>query len=257
MRYEEYGKEGAATVALLHGGGLGPWSCRKAAMLLADRFRVVLPVLDGHAGSDRQFTTIRDNAEEILSFLDECFGGRVDLIGGLSLGGQILLEMLALRGDVSRFAIVESAAVIPDRVTAALIGPAFGMSYGLIANRTFAKLQFRSLHMPEVLFEDYYRDTRAIGKGDLIAFTKASASYALNMAAAGTSARIGVFAGGKEVRRILKSADVLRDAIPGCRRTILPGLYHGEFSICRPEEYARTVRDMLDGDRNGKGTVCC
>ena len=70
-------------------------------------------------------------------------------------------------------------------------------------------------------------------------------------------ARIGVFAGGKEVRRILKSADVLCDAIPGCRRTILPGLYHGGFSLGCPEEYARTVREMLDGTGDGEGTACC
>ena len=245
MRYEEYGNDGAGTVVLLHGGGLGPWSCRRAALLLADRFRVILPVLDGHAGSGRPFTTIRANAEEILSFLDERSGGRADLIGGLSLGGQVLLEMLALRRDVCRFAIVESASVIPDRLTAALVGAAIGMSYGLIANRAFAKLQFSSLRLPQELFEDYFRDTRAIGKGDLAAFTKASAEYCPDGAAAGTAARVRVFAGGKEVRRILRSADVLRDTIPGCERTILPGLYHGGFSICRPEEYARTAMEML------------
>ena len=245
MRFEEYGRDGAGTVVLLHGGGLGPWNYREEARLLKDRFRVVLPVLDGHAGSGRPFTSIGDSAEEILRFLDERFGGRVDLIGGLSLGGQVLLEVLARRRDVCRCAIVESAAVVPDRLTAALVGLAFGLSGGLIANRAFAKLQFASLHMPGELFEDYYRDTRAIAKSDLIAFTKASAEYSLNGAVAGTAAEVRVFAGEKEVRRILKSADALRSAIPGCRTAILPGLRHGGFSLGRPDEYARTVREML------------
>ena len=48
-----------------------------------------------------------DNAAEIISFIDKNFGGSVLLIGGLSLGGQILLEMLSRRKDLCRFAMVE------------------------------------------------------------------------------------------------------------------------------------------------------
>ena len=52
MRYVEYGNQNTETVILLHGGGLSWWNYRDVAHLLSDRFRVILPILDGHADSD-------------------------------------------------------------------------------------------------------------------------------------------------------------------------------------------------------------
>ena len=245
MVVREFGQDKGETILLLHGGGLSWWNYREEARLLEADFHVILPVLDGHAGSDRPFTTIRENAEEIIAYVDEKLGGRVLLMGGLSLGGQILLEMLARRRDLCRHALVESAAVLPSAITNALIGPAFGSSWGLIKNRTFARLQFRSLHIREDLFEDYYRDTCLIGKADMIAFMKANTAYALDPAIAETGAEVHVFAGQRETREILRSADAIQAAVPGCSRTLLPGLRHGEFSINRPEAYVQTVRTLI------------
>ena len=249
MQYREFGPESAETLLLLHGGGLSWWNYREEAELLRRDYHVLLPVLDGHAGSDRHFTSIGDSASELLSLIDERFGGRVLLIGGLSLGGQILLEMLCRRGDVCRCALVESAMVLPSRLTHALIGLAFGASWGLTKNRRFAKLQFASLRMKEDLFEDYYRDTRAIEKKDMIAFMKANTAYALGDAIAGCEAAVHVVAGEKETRGILRSAELIRQRVPGSSLTILPGLYHGEFSINHADRYVRAVRSILAGGK--------
>ena len=117
MRFIEYGKENKDVIVLLHGGGLSWWNYREVAELLQTDFRVILPILDGHSGSDSDFTTIEDNADRIISFIDENFGGSVLLLGGLSLGGQVLLEILSRRKDICRFAIVESALVLPSKLT--------------------------------------------------------------------------------------------------------------------------------------------
>ena len=246
MNYKEFGNSQSETIVLLHGGGLSWWNYRETAQMLQTEYHVILPILDGHAGNDRPFTTIEDNAAEIVAFINTHCGGNVLLIGGLSLGGQIVLEMLSQRSTNCQFAIVESAAVIPSKVTNALIGPAFGSSYALIKSRSFAKLQFASLHMKPELFEDYYQDTCSIQKSDMIAFMKANTSYSLNGAIADTTAKVHVFAGGKENREILRSADAICKAIPGSQKTILPGLYHGEFSINDPQRYVRTIHRILD-----------
>ena len=117
MQYKEYGIQNRDVIILLHGGGLSWWNYREVSERLQNDFRIIIPILDGHAGSDENFTTIEDNAAEIISFIDRNFGGLVLLIGGLSLGGQILLEMLSRRKDLWRFAMVESAAVIPSKLT--------------------------------------------------------------------------------------------------------------------------------------------
>ena len=243
MRYAEFGPNGGKTLVLLHGGGLNWWNYRTAAQALAE-FHVVLPILDGHAGSDRSFTSIEDNAREVLSWIEERLGGRIALLGGLSLGAQVAVEMLHQRPDICEAALVESAALIPDRLTHAMVGPAFNGSYGLIQKPWFARLQFRSLHMAPALFEDYYRDTCAIEKRDMIAFLQASAAYALKDLS-GCQAQVAIYVGEKENRRMQRSARLLEGALPGAALHVLPGLYHGEFSLNHGENYAQAVRALL------------
>ena len=69
MNIVEFGAEHKDTIILLHGGGLSWWNYRESAMLLQNEYHIVLPILDGHAGSDRPFTTIEENASEIISFV--------------------------------------------------------------------------------------------------------------------------------------------------------------------------------------------
>ena len=105
MNYVEYGKENTNVILFLHGGGLSWWNYEEVAKSLQDDYHIILPILDGHAESDKPFTTIEDNAAEIIAYIDAHFGGYVFLIGGLSLGGQILLEILSQRNDICKCAI--------------------------------------------------------------------------------------------------------------------------------------------------------
>ena len=241
----EFGQCNTDVVMLLHGGGLSWWNYREVAELLAERYHVVLPVLDGHADSDASFTTIEDNAARLISYIDAHFGGQVLALGGLSLGGQIAVEMLSQRKDICRYALLESALVKPSKLTAAMIGPAFGMSYGLVRQKWFAKLQADFLGISKPLFDDYFRDTCAISKADMIAFLKANSLYTIKPGLSETTAKTKIVAGAKEPKSIRDSAKLLRDAIPGSRMEILPGLRHGDLSINKPEQYVKILTNWL------------
>ena len=241
MNCMEYGHTNRDTIILLHGGGLSWWNYREIAEKLSSSYRVVLPILDGHAQSDAGFSTIEDNAERVISFIDEQFGGSVLLIGGVSLGGQILLEILSRRKDICRYALVESALVIPSKFVHAMIRPAFGSCYGLIRHRWFSKLQFRSLRIRDDLFEEYYRDTCGISKSDMIAFLEANALYSLKSSIRDSSAEVYVFVGERESRGMRKSAERIHEALSGSVLHVLPKLYHGQFSLNCSEDYVKTV----------------
>ena len=158
MNYVEYGKENSDVIILLHGGGLSWWNYKEVAERLQTDYHVVLPILDGHAGCDKQFTTIENNALDIIEFVNSKLGGSVLMMGGLSLGGQILLEILSQRKDICKYTIVESVLVIPSKFTYSMIKPAFGSCYGLIKYKWFSKLQFKSLRIKPDLFDEYYKD---------------------------------------------------------------------------------------------------
>ena len=209
----EFGQQNPDVVMLLHGGGLSWWNYREVAARLGSKYHVVLPVLDGHADSDAPFTTIEANANRLISDIDTRFGGHILAIGGLSLGGQIAVEMLSQRPDICRYALIESALLRPMKLTHALIGPTFGMSYGLIKQKWFAKLQADYLGIPKALFDDYYRDTCAISKADMIAFLKANSSYTIKPSLSETAAKVKIVAGSREQKNIRDSAKMLHKAI--------------------------------------------
>ena len=245
MTVMEYGKQNQDTILLLHGGGLSWWNYREASQKLAEQYHVVLPVLDGHAGSDAPFTTIEDNADRLISYIDARFGGQVLAIGGLSLGGQIAVEMLSRRPGICRYALIESALVRPMKLTAALIPPAFGMSYGLIGQRWFARMQADYLGIPRELFDDYFRDTCRISKADMIAFLKANSLYTIKPGLSETRAKVKIVAGSREQKNIRDSAAMLNRTMPGSSMEILPGLRHGDLSINCPERYVRMLTDWI------------
>ena len=245
MQYVEYGAHNLQTVILLHGGGLSWWNYRDVVQLLSEHFHVVLPILDGHAGSDVPFTSIEDNAARIIAHIDQYFGGKVLAVGGLSLGGQIAVEMLTQRPDICRFALLESTLVKPSKLTYALIKPTFGMSYGLIKQKWFAKMQAAYLGIPQKLFDDYYRDTCKITKEDMIAFLKSNSAYSTQPALRNTQAKVHIVFGSKEQASIRTSGKLLNRMIPGSTLEILPGYTHGDLSLNHPQAHAQKLLTMI------------
>ena len=248
MTVVEYGQQNQDVILLLHGGALSWWNYREAAQLLAEQYYVVLPVLDGHADSDAPFTTIEDNAARMISYIDTHFGGQVLAIAGLSLGGQIAVEMLSQRKDICKYALFESTLVKPMKLMPALIGPAFGMSYGLIRQKWFAKLQADYLGIPKALFDDYYRDTCKISKADMIAFLKANSLYTIKPGLSETKAKVKIVAGSREQKSIRDSAELLHKVIPDSSMGILPGLRHGDLSLNKPEQYVKRLTNWIGRD---------
>lgn len=246
MTVIEFGKQNKDTIILLHGGGLSFWNYWHVSLGLENDYHVIPLVLDGHAGSEEGFTSIEDNAAKIIHYIDANFGGQVTAVGGLSLGGQIALEMLSQRPDICRYALIESALVKPSKLTAALIGPAVSASFGLIKQRWFAKLQAKYLGIPEEFFWDYYLDTCGFHKDDMIAFLKANCAYAIKPTLADTTAKVKIVAGAKEQKNILDSAQLLHRTIPNSQLEILPNLRHGDLSINHPARYVQIMKEYIN-----------
>ena len=246
MRTVEYGKDNEDVIILLHGGGLSWWNYKEVAERLANRFHIVLPILNGHSGSNVPFSSIEDNAREIISYIDDEFEGHVLLIGGLSLGGQVLVEMLSQRNNICKFAIIESTLVLPMKLTAAIIKPIYDMCYPLIKKMWFAKMQFKALHIKADFFESYYTDTVNISKEDMIAFLMANSNYSVKESFADCEAKVLVLVGSKEPFVMKKSAQKIADCLPLARLEVIKNYYHGDVSINHSEQYAAKLLQLIN-----------
>ena len=246
MNFKEYGKGNNETIILLHGGGLSWWNYRKEAEALENKYNVIIPILDGHAESDRSFTSINDNADEIIKYINKYHNGHVCLIGGVSLGAQILVEILSKKSDICDYAIIESALVEPMKIVSNLLKPSLDMSFGLISKKWFAKAQFKSLKIKEDLFEEYYKDTCKIKKEDMITFLKENSNYSIKESIKNIKAKVLILVGSKERNIMKKSAKKLNELIPNCNMKILDGYYHGDLSINHADEYVEILLNFIE-----------
>jgi hypothetical protein len=79
----------------------------------------------------------------------------------------------------------------------------------------------------------------------MIAFLKANSLYTIKPSLSETTAKTKIVAGAKEPKSIRDSAKLLREAIPGSRMEILPGLRHGDLSINKPEQYVKILTNWM------------
>lgn len=246
MKIKEFGTEYTEIAIFIHGGGLSWWSYRDVTQLMAQqRYHVILPIIDGHAQSDRDFVSIEDNAKEIIAYIDNNYQGHVKLLAGLSLGAQILVDILSQRKDICDYAVIESALVIPMKITNQLIGPSVSMSYSLIKKEWFSKVQFKSLRMLPALYEEYYHDTFAISKENMIAFLKANSSYQLKEEIKDSKAEILIMVGKKEDSKMIKSAEKMHCILAGSKLIEFENWYHGEASINHSKQYVEVILDFV------------
>ena len=95
------------------------------------------------------------------------------------------------------------------------------------------------------MFDDYYRDTAAVQKNDMIAFLKASTSYRLKDSIKKSNADMHIYFGEKETRVIKRSAVLLRETANVSSLTELPDMFHGDFSINHPLDFVNAINRIV------------
>ncbi len=246
MQFKTFGVSSRSALVFLHGGGLSWWMWQKQIEAFQPDYYVIAPVIDGHdIDADVSFTSIPVSADRLISYIDTYCGGRVKLLAGLSIGAQIICEILARRPDIAEYAVIESALLIPMPAVIKFGSPMIKLSFGLIQRRWFARLQAKQLCLPESMFEAYYTASKKMSLQSLIYITLSNAVFSLNPKIAGTSASVLIIAGGKEPKSVQASAKLLNTHIPGSELIVLPGYRHGQFSLSCPEAYIQTINNFM------------
>ena len=231
-------------IILLHGGGLSSWSLQGVAEQMQADYQVIIPLIDGHGG-DGEFIDIRDSADKLIAYIDTNCDGKVFALGGLSIGAQIVTEILSLRADIAEYAVIESALVYPIRGLAAAV---YGLFYGLSKKRWFSKLQAGALCIPAEMFKRYYQDSLKISRHSLINMTASNGSYHLQPSIADTRARVLIIVGEKEIGVMHKFARRLHEQINDSVLYIAPAMKHGELSLRYPDQYVGLLREFFQND---------
>ena len=165
MIFKEFGNKNMPVIIFIHGGGLSWWSWKPQIEVLQKNYRIITPIIDGHGDAcDTTFVSIKESAEQVIKYIKENCNGKIFALCGLSIGAQIIVEILSKESDITENAVIESALVYPIKMVIALTVPMYNMCYGLIKKRWFAKLQAKTLNVPVELFETYYQESSRMTK---------------------------------------------------------------------------------------------
>ena len=114
MDFAVYGREEAPSLLLIPGLGVSYEIFYPLIDLLKDRFHIISVGIDGFLlGKESAFTSVDDQAGQIIQYVQRNLNGHLDASYGLSLGGKILSRILERNEIVVDHAIMDAAPLLP------------------------------------------------------------------------------------------------------------------------------------------------
>lgn len=220
MHVRREGDAGAPEVLLLHGAGVAGWMWRAVAERLPGR-RVVVPDLPGHGASAADPFRGTDATVEAVSGLIT----RSAVVVGFSYGGQLAVQ-LAARFPERVAGVVVISALARGSGWAAVTDPVLRAALPLARNPRFARLQGRSLGVPEASMDDYVATSVGADLSSIASIVAANNRFAIPPGWAGFPGRALLAHGTSEPRAVAASARALQQALPAARLVAVAGARH-------------------------------
>ena len=93
MTFDTLGNKENPAVLLIHGMISSAKDCEPFGKVLADKYYVIMPTLDGHGHDGTDLLTVDKEAEKIIQYLNDCRITSLEMIQGSSMGAEIALEV--------------------------------------------------------------------------------------------------------------------------------------------------------------------
>lgn len=228
----------------IHGECLSSFSFKQELKELKKDFTVILPILPGHGDDTDTFRSIDQCCEEILAFIDQEYDGHIHVASGFSLGGQIIVSLLAKRPDLCAFAMVESAHMQPVKLRN---WSAYASTHanGLARQKWFNKFMYYTVFNDDYAVDDYYANYQKMTKENLQAVLDASHSYEMADGVSKATCKMAILVGQREKKSLKHSANLLHDQVANSQIFMLMNYTHGDFSLGNPNEYIRFVKSWV------------
>ncbi|MEH7523139.1 alpha/beta hydrolase [Bacillus sp. JJ1503] len=245
LYYKEYGDKEAPLMLFLHGGGVSGWMWRQQIQYFA-HYHCIVPDLPGHGQSTHEEPfSIKSSANQLLALIEEKAHEKEVIILGFSLGAQIAIQMLSLKPDLIDFAIINSALVRPIPFAKKIINPSIKLFYPLIKNRSFSKLQAKTLYISKDDFEQYFQESRQMKLETLVSIMEENMSFQIPKHFENAKGKILVTVGEKErVMMKISAIDLVKNN-PNCKGVILSKIGHG-VSLAKPDLFNQMVEAWVN-----------
>nr|WP_320024240.1 alpha/beta hydrolase [uncultured Acetobacterium sp.] len=251
MKYYEYGDRNSPSVMLIHGAGWSYWLYLQEARLLQHKYHVILPVIDGHGEeADVPYTSTEKIAEQLLDYIDDNCDGKLFALSGVSLGGQIAIELLSRRANLAEKAIIESGLCIPQPFLLKYSRFVYKFLGKLIFSKKFnqwaLKIMPKEMHLPDEIAALYLRDIPAVKVETMNQVFETYYQYELKNSLKDSQVDLIYWYGGKEMSCIKQSGTLFQTYVTTCQLIELPGYRHSEISAYHPEEWVERAEKFFN-----------
>ena len=244
MTIQRFGKQQAPTLLLIPGLGVSYEIFLPLIKLLEDRFRILAVEVDGFTlGRKTRFTSIDDQAAQIIAYVQQHHNGHLEVAYGLSMGGKILSRMMECNEITIDHAILDAAPLLP--LPKWLVNP---LRYYQAFNvwtcyhwTGFWKAVFRS-HYFDVLLDECKKIYPFGGKQAVLDGYKSVYTNRLQ-SIHGTD--IHFWYGSKEAFVAKPQVKHLFQLCPSAHVEVFPGLNHGQLLIDHPDEIAKRIIELI------------
>lgn len=246
MNFRTFGNTTAPTLMLIPGLGVSYEIFLPLIELVQDRFHVIAVEVDGFT-LDRytEFTSVDDQARQIVEYVREHHGAHLNVAYGLSLGGKILSRVLERNELVIDHAVLDAAPLLP--LPRWLVGP---LRYLQCANvwtcyhwTGFWRWVFRS-HYFDVLLDECrkvypFGGSKAVLDGYKSVYTNRLESI--------SGSDIHYWYGTQEAFVAKPQTKHLKELCPGVHIEVFKGLNHGQLLVDHPDRVASMLEQITAG----------
>jgi pimeloyl-ACP methyl ester carboxylesterase len=252
---QEAGPADAPTLIFLHGGGGAGWMWAAQIEALANDFHCLVPDLPGHGRSDRMAFTIEDAAQQIENLILKRAHHGTAAVVGLSLGAQVLVQLLATAPQVVNRALISSALLHP-------VGMAWLSSPSMLrwtyrlgvapfkGSAWYTRLNMRSAAgVPDRYFTQFNEDYQRMTADSFAQITSQNMRFSLPTGVKQAVMPVLVVVGQREYKVMQQSARELVAALPNARGLIVDVGHtmaeNHNWNLNAPELFTRLVRAWM------------
>ena len=254
MIFHEFGDKNFPDILLIHGGGNSWWNYLRQARMLSDKYHVILPTLDGHGEEyQKDYISTENSAKQILEYIKNYCDRKLFAIGGVSLGGQIAIELLSLDSDIAEKAIIDGSICIPQPKLARICTVIVKLFGKIMFSKSASKIQlglmkkmYPNMAYPEEIENYYIEDMPRIPIKTLVTIYQTyMGEYRLKYAIKESKAQVLYIYGEKEMKCVKESAKLFQKMHPDCTLYEAKGYNHGYLSAYLPLEWMELVNHIL------------
>ena len=254
MIFHEFGDKKFPHILLIHGGGNSWWNYLRQARMLSDKYHVILPTLDGHGEEyQKDYISTENSAQQILEYIKNNCDRKLFVIGGVSLGGQIAIELLSLDSDIAEKAIIDGSICIPQPKLARICTVIVKLFGKIMFSKSASKIQlslmkkmYPNMAYPEEIENYYIEDIPRIPIKTLVTIYQTyMGRYRLKDTITESKAQVLYIYGEKEMKCVKESAKLFQKMHPDCTLYEAKGYNHGYLSAYLPLEWMELVNHIL------------